>query len=109
LTRRSTLRRTDKFVSALLRSASTVGIVAGIGALLPATPARADCQPDPASSGQTVFCTGVDHDGFVAGAGVNNLDVRVRANATVHDNGVVAIELNNRERDVPLLSTVLRL
>ena len=50
----------------------------------------------PASSGQTVICTGVDHDGFVAGAGVNNLDVRVRANATVHDNGVVAIELNNR-------------
>jgi uncharacterized protein with beta-barrel porin domain len=96
LTRRSTLRRADKFVSALLRSASTVGIVAGIGAMLPATPARADCQPDPASSGQTVICTGVDHDGFVAGAGVNNLDVRVRANATVHDNGVVAIELNNR-------------
>ena len=96
MTRRSTLRRTDKFVSALLRSASTVGIVAGIGALLPATSARADCQPDPASSGQTVICTGVDHDGFVAGAGVNNLDVRVRANATVHDNGVVAIELNNR-------------
>jgi uncharacterized protein with beta-barrel porin domain len=83
-------------VSALLRSASTFGIVAGIGALLPATPARADCQPDPASSGQTVICTGVDHDGFVAGAGVNNLDVRVRANATVHDNGVVAIGLNNR-------------
>ena len=96
MTRRSTLRRADKFVSALLRSASTVGIVAGIGAMLPATPARADCQPDPASSGQTVICTGVDHDGFVAGAGVNNLDVRVRANATVHDNGVVAIELNNR-------------
>jgi len=96
LTPRSTLRRADKFALALLRSASTVGIVAGIGAFLPATPARADCQPDPASSGQTVICTGVDHDGFVAGAGVNNLDVRVRANATVHDNGVVAIGLNNR-------------
>jgi uncharacterized protein with beta-barrel porin domain len=96
LTRRSTLRRADKFVLALLRSASTVGIVAGIGALLPATPARADCQPDPASSGQTVICTGVDHDGFVAGAGVNNLDVRVRANAVVHDNGTVAVGLNNR-------------
>jgi uncharacterized protein with beta-barrel porin domain len=100
LTRRSTLRRADKFALALLRSASTVGIVMGlvlgIGALLPATSARADCQPDPASSGQTVICTGVDHDGFVAGAGVNNLDVRVRANATVHDNGTVAIGLNNR-------------
>ena len=96
MTRRSTLRRTDKFVSALLRSASTVGIVAGIGALLPATPAHADCQPDPASSGQTVICTGVDHDGFVAGAGVENLDVRVRPNAIVRDNGVAAIDLNNR-------------
>jgi uncharacterized protein with beta-barrel porin domain len=96
LTRRSTLRRTDKFVSALLRSASAVGIVAGIGAVLPATPARADCQPDPASSGQTVICTGVDHDGFTAAAGVENLDVRVRPNAIVRDNGVAAIDLNNR-------------
>ena len=96
MTRRSTLRRKDKFVSALLRSASAVGIVAGIGAVLPATPARADCQPDPASSGQTVICTGVDHDGFVAGAGVENLDVRVRPNAIVRDNGVAAIDLNNR-------------
>jgi len=96
LTRRSTLRRKDKFVSALLRSASTVGIVAGIGALLPATPARADCQPDPASSGQTVICTGVDHDGFVAGAGVQNLDVRVRPNAIVRDNGLASIDVNNR-------------
>ncbi len=96
MTRRSTLRRADKFVSALLRSASTFGIVAGIGAFLPATPARADCQPDPASSGQTVICTGVDHDGFAAGAGVQNLDVRVRPNAIVRDNGVASIDVNNR-------------
>jgi uncharacterized protein with beta-barrel porin domain len=67
-----------------------------VGVVLPATPARADCQPDPATSGQTVICTGVDHDGFVAGAGVNNLDVRIRANATVHDNGIVAIGINDR-------------
>ena len=72
------------------------GIGAGFCCRQGRTPARADCQPDPASSGQTVICAGVDHDGFVAGAGVNNLDVRVRANATVHDNGVVAIGLNNR-------------
>jgi len=96
LTRRSTLRRADKFALALLRSTTAVGLVMGIGAILPATPARADCQPDPASSGQTVICTGIDHDGFAAGAGVENLDVRVRPNAIVRDNGVAAIDLNNR-------------
>jgi len=95
LTRRSTLRRADKFVSALLRSASTFGIVAGIGALLPATAAYADCQPDPAVSGQTVICQGNDPNGFAANPGVDALTVRVRPNATVHDNGLAAISVND--------------
>jgi uncharacterized protein with beta-barrel porin domain len=95
LTRRSTLRRADKFVSALLRSASTVGIVAGIGAFQPAMPAYADCQPDPAVSGQTVICQGNDPNGFAANPGVDALAVRVRPNATVHDNGLAAISVND--------------
>jgi uncharacterized protein with beta-barrel porin domain len=95
LTRRSTLRRADKFVSALLRSASTFGIAAGIGAFLPAMPAHADCQPDPAVSGQTVICQGNDPNGFAANPGVDALTVRVRPNATVHDNGVAAISVND--------------
>jgi uncharacterized protein with beta-barrel porin domain len=95
LTRRSTLRRADKFALALLRSASTVGIVAGIGALLPATVAYADCQPDPAVSGQTVVCQGNDPNGFAANPGVDALTVRVGPNATVHDNGSSAISVND--------------
>jgi hypothetical protein len=96
LTRRSTLRRADKFALALLRSASAIGIVAGIGAVLPATQARADCVPNPATvSGQTVTCSGVAAGGFTANPGVNNVTVNVLNNATVNDNGIVAIGLNN--------------
>jgi uncharacterized protein with beta-barrel porin domain len=98
LTRRSALRRADKFVSALLGSATAVGIVTGIGAVLPATPARADCQPDPATSGQTVICSGNAPNGFQATPGVDALIVRVGPNATVHDNGSVAIEVNDDSR-----------
>ena len=98
MTRRSTLRRADKFVSALLGSATAVGIVTSIGAVLPATPARADCQPDPASSGQTVICSGNAPNGFQAAPGVDALIVRVGPNATVHDNGSVAIEVNDDSR-----------
>jgi hypothetical protein len=65
--------------------------------LLGASPARADCQPNSASaaSGQTVNCTGNAPTGFQAGAGVNNLTVNVQPGATVHDNGTVAIGVNN--------------
>jgi uncharacterized protein with beta-barrel porin domain len=82
-------------VSALLRSASTVGIVAGIGAFLPATPARADCQPNLAASGQTVICQGNSPNGFQAGPGVDALTVRVRPNATVHGDVLPAISVND--------------
>jgi outer membrane autotransporter protein len=57
--------------------------------------AWADCQPDPAASGQTVTCAGNDPDGFTAGAGVNNLTVNVQPGATVQDNGLQAIGVNN--------------
>jgi uncharacterized protein with beta-barrel porin domain len=57
--------------------------------------AWADCQPDPATSGQTVTCSGTDTNGFVAAPGVNNLTVNVQTGATVQDNGVVAIGVNN--------------
>jgi uncharacterized protein with beta-barrel porin domain len=101
LTRRSALRRADRLLSASVRCVTGAGVVVTVlgavfGAILPATPARANCQPDPATSGQTVTCTGVDHNGFVAHAGVNTLTVNVQPNAVVHDNGVVAIGLNNR-------------
>jgi uncharacterized protein with beta-barrel porin domain len=77
---------------ALLRSAA--GALA-IAALLPAMPAYADCQPDPAVSGQTVICQGNDPNGFAANPGVDALIVRVGPNATVHDNGVAAISVND--------------
>ena len=95
MTRRSTLRRADKFVSALLRSASTVGIVAGIGAFLPAMPAYADCQPNPVVSGQTVICQGNAPNGFQAAPGIDALTVRVRPNATVHGDVLPAISVND--------------
>jgi uncharacterized protein with beta-barrel porin domain len=81
---------------ALLRSAAgALAFAAFCGALLPAMPAHADCQPDPASSGQTVICQGNDPNGFQAAPGVDALTVRVRPNATVHDNGVAAISVND--------------
>ncbi len=92
MSRRSTLRRADCGVVALLRSAA--GALA-IAALLPTMPAYADCQPDPAVSGQTVICQGNDPNGFTANPGVDALTVRVGPNATVHDNGVAAISVND--------------
>ncbi len=92
MSRRSTLRRADCGVVALLRSAA--GGLA-IAALLPAMPAYADCQPDPAVSGQTVICQGNDPNGFAANPGVDALTVRVGPNATVHDNGSAAISVND--------------
>jgi uncharacterized protein with beta-barrel porin domain len=96
LTRRSTLRRADRFVSALLRSATGIALAVSIGAPLAATAARADCQPNPAVSGQTVICQGNAPNGFIADPGVDALTVRVRTNATVRDNnGVAAISVND--------------
>jgi len=84
-------------VSALLQSAAVAAIAAGLGAVLPATQARADCVPNPATaSGQIVTCSGIAAAGITANAGVNNVTVNVLNNATVFDNGVVAIGLNNR-------------
>ena len=54
---------------------------------LSATPANAACVPDPASSGQTVTCSGNTPAGFQAGGGVNSLTVNVQPGATVSDGG----------------------
>src|SRR5580692_1808179 len=62
------------------------------------TAARADCQPNPAVSGQTVICSGNAPNGFQADPGVEPLIVRVGPNATVHDNGSVAISVNDASR-----------
>ena len=43
--------------------------------------------PDPASSGQTVTCSGNTPGGFQAGGGVDNLTVNVQPGATVSDGG----------------------
>ena len=88
-------RRMNRVAPALLRSAAVAAISAGLGVVLPATPARADCQPDPAVSGQTVICQGNDPNGFAANPGVDALTVRVGPNATVHDNGLAAISVND--------------
>ncbi|MCP3412347.1 autotransporter domain-containing protein [Bradyrhizobium sp. CCGB01] len=66
-----------------------------LGLSLSATPASAACAPDPATSGQTVTCSGTDADGFQAGVGVDSLNVNVLSGATVNDNGAVAIGVND--------------
>ena len=57
------------------------------GLCLSAAPANAACAPDPASSGQTVTCSGNAPAGFQAGGGVDNLTVNVLPGATVSDGG----------------------
>jgi len=57
------------------------------GWCLATAPAHALCAPDPASSGQTVTCSGNDPDGFQAGGGIDNLTVNVLPAATVSDGG----------------------
>src|SRR3984893_2497871 len=71
--------------------------LATFATLLGASPARADCQPNSASaaSGKTVNCPGNAPTGFQAGAGVTSLPVSVQPGATAHDNGTVAIGVNN--------------
>jgi len=63
--------------------------------MLSTTTAKAQCLPDPASSGQTVICSGVDANGFAAGAGVNNLAVRIQPGALVNDDGSASITVND--------------
>ena len=58
-----------------------------VGLCLSAAPANAACAPDPASSGQTVTCSGNTPNGFQADGGVNNLTVNVLSGATVSDGG----------------------
>ena len=58
-----------------------------IGLCLSAAPANAACAPDPASSGQTVTCSGNTPGGFQAGGGVDSLTVNVLSGATVSDGG----------------------
>ena len=58
-----------------------------VGLCLSTAPANAACVPDPASSGQTVTCSGNTPAGFQAGGGVDNLTVNVLAGATVSDGG----------------------
>jgi uncharacterized protein with beta-barrel porin domain len=74
-------------------AACLAGLLLGLG--LPTTPARAQCAPDPATSGQTVTCSGTDSDGFAAAVGVTGLTVNVLAGASVNDNGTAAISVNN--------------
>jgi uncharacterized protein with beta-barrel porin domain len=58
-----------------------------VGLCLSAAPANAACAPDPASSGQTVTCSGNTPGGFQAGGGVDSLTVNVLPGATVSDGG----------------------
>ena len=58
-----------------------------VGLCLSAAPANAACAPDPASSGQTVTCSGNTPAGFQAGGGVDNLTVNVLSGATASDGG----------------------
>ncbi|MDA9398870.1 protein with a C-terminal OMP (outer membrane protein) domain containing protein [Bradyrhizobium sp. CCBAU 45389] len=77
-------------------AASLVGVPAVfVGLSLCTTPANALCAPDPATSGQTVTCSGTDADGFQAGAGIDSLNVNVLSGATVNDNGTLSIGVND--------------
>jgi uncharacterized protein with beta-barrel porin domain len=58
-----------------------------VGLCLSSTQANAACAPDPASSGDTVTCSGNTSNGFQAGGGVTNLTVNVLSGATVSDGG----------------------
>ena len=94
--RKSTRRCADKVPSPLVRTVTGAVAAAAILGIFAPTPARAACQPNPATSGQTVTCTGNDPNGFVADPGVDTLTVRVGPNATVHDNnGTAAISVND--------------
>ncbi|UWU76758.1 autotransporter domain-containing protein [Bradyrhizobium huanghuaihaiense] len=87
-------RRQDRLRRSV--TASLIGVSAVfVGLSLCATPANALCAPDPATSGQTVTCSGTDTDGFQAGAGVDSLNVNVLSGATVNDNGTLSIGVNN--------------
>ena len=67
-----------------------------VGLCLWTAPANAACVPDPASSGQTVTCSGNVANGFQAGVGIDNLTVNVLPAATVSDGGGgVAISVND--------------
>ncbi len=59
------------------------------GLSLSASPANAACAPDPASSGQTVTCSGNSPAGFQAGGGVDNLTVNVLSGASVSGGGTI--------------------
>jgi uncharacterized protein with beta-barrel porin domain len=63
------------------------------GLCLSTAPASAACAPDPASSGQTVTCSGNVPNGFQAGGGVSNLTVNVLPGAIVGDGGGAAISV----------------
>jgi uncharacterized protein with beta-barrel porin domain len=90
--------RTYGFLSALVQSATGAIAVGALAAAMLPTAAHADCQPNPAASGQTVICSGNAPNGFQADPGVEPLIVRVGPNATVHDNGSVAISVNDDSR-----------
>ncbi|QOZ72945.1 autotransporter outer membrane beta-barrel domain-containing protein [Bradyrhizobium arachidis] len=87
-------RRQDRLRRSVAASLVSVSAVF-VGLSLCTTPANALCAPDPATSGQTVTCSGTDADGFQAGAGVDSLNVNVLSGATVNDNGTVSIGVNN--------------
>src|SRR3954463_4083458 len=83
-------RRRDAAVRAVAMSAFLAGLS------LSAAPANAACTPDPASSGQTVTCSGNTPAGFQAGGGGDNLTVNVLAGATASDGGFgVVIGVND--------------
>jgi uncharacterized protein with beta-barrel porin domain len=80
-----------------LQSRLVTVLLAAAGWLAVAAPALADCQPDPAVSGQTVTCTATppDNDGFRANPGVNQLTVNVLTDVTVQNIGGVVIRLRD--------------
>lgn len=71
----------------LCRNAAAFAAALFAGVWLAIASASAACLPDPATSGQTVTCSGSVAGGFEAGAGINNLTVNVLSGAVVNDSG----------------------
>jgi hypothetical protein len=66
------------------RSAGLASVALGLAVLVGVRPASADCQPD-GDDPSLIVCTDLDSDGFVAGAGVDDLAVEVREGAEVRN------------------------
>ena len=96
----------DRFVTALRRRMGLVRFGgASLSVILLATPALADCQPDPVGDFATVICSGTDADGLTVTA--NFVTVNVNGGASVST--VTASPISTPGNPYPFSSLTLNL